>query len=539
MEERWAMAFRFPAGLYHANPWGRHVNEGEVEWPPSPWRLLRTLQATWFAKRRLVLADPRIAVEEGRPEASFEQLILKLASVFPVYHLPRVSRGHTRHYMPGAGGKTSLVFDAFVRIRPEDRVIMAWPGVTLSAGEWCLLDGLLPHVGYLGRSESWVEARLVPWDGTANCYPADQETVYARSPEAMEPVTVMAVQTEDRFAAWRDGVFEGAQVNRGGARGRGRRRSLHIPERLFDALAVDTSDLEQGGWNQPPGSCKVTYLRPYNCFAPEFTPETFGGSGTGPIHAARFALAGKPLPSQLDAVAVGELFRRALLRLLDADAPSLITGRDDNRRVLADSHRHAFFLPEDADRDGRVDHLLLYCADPLPETVGAALQSLIKLYTGEQEWRVFLEGVGSHPGGTGAGNVVSSLFGPSRVWESATPYLHPWFQKKGGRFGREEQLRKEIRLRGLPEPLSVEWKPFVQVGSRPVTTVQFRRFRSGGRAQNQPDRQGGFYRVEFPEPVAGPLAFGYGCHYGLGLFIPERSVPSANGQGDRNGESGF
>jgi len=24
----------FPAGRYHANPWGRNVNEGEVEWPP-------------------------------------------------------------------------------------------------------------------------------------------------------------------------------------------------------------------------------------------------------------------------------------------------------------------------------------------------------------------------------------------------------------------------------------------------------------------------------------------------------------------------
>jgi len=37
---------RFPAGRYHATPWGSHVNEGAVEWPPSPWRLLRALIAT-------------------------------------------------------------------------------------------------------------------------------------------------------------------------------------------------------------------------------------------------------------------------------------------------------------------------------------------------------------------------------------------------------------------------------------------------------------------------------------------------------------
>jgi CRISPR-associated protein Csb2 len=50
-----ALAIRFPAGRFHATPWGRHVNEGAAEWPPSPWRLLRALVATW--KRKLD-ADP-------------------------------------------------------------------------------------------------------------------------------------------------------------------------------------------------------------------------------------------------------------------------------------------------------------------------------------------------------------------------------------------------------------------------------------------------------------------------------------------------
>ncbi len=41
----------FPSGRFHATPWGRHVNEGAPEWPPSPWRFLRALVATW--KRKL------------------------------------------------------------------------------------------------------------------------------------------------------------------------------------------------------------------------------------------------------------------------------------------------------------------------------------------------------------------------------------------------------------------------------------------------------------------------------------------------------
>ncbi|HFQ89125.1 MAG TPA: type I-U CRISPR-associated protein Cas5/Cas6, partial [Desulfobulbus sp.] len=45
-----AIGFRFIAGRYHATPWGRHVNEAAVEWPPSPWRIVRALAATWHRK---------------------------------------------------------------------------------------------------------------------------------------------------------------------------------------------------------------------------------------------------------------------------------------------------------------------------------------------------------------------------------------------------------------------------------------------------------------------------------------------------------
>ena len=44
------LVFRFPAGHYHATPWGNHVNEGLIEWPPSPWRVVRALLATGFSK---------------------------------------------------------------------------------------------------------------------------------------------------------------------------------------------------------------------------------------------------------------------------------------------------------------------------------------------------------------------------------------------------------------------------------------------------------------------------------------------------------
>src|SRR5579863_5843600 len=55
------LAIRFPLGRYHANPWDRAVNEGASEWPPSPWRLLRALAATWHTR----WPDLPVSVLEG------------------------------------------------------------------------------------------------------------------------------------------------------------------------------------------------------------------------------------------------------------------------------------------------------------------------------------------------------------------------------------------------------------------------------------------------------------------------------------------
>src|SRR5438093_9632692 len=84
------LELRFPTGRFHATPWGRHVNEGAVEWPPSPWRLLRALIATWHLKNK----------SNSVTEPTLRALVAKLAGAIPTYQLPRATAGHTRHYMP-------------------------------------------------------------------------------------------------------------------------------------------------------------------------------------------------------------------------------------------------------------------------------------------------------------------------------------------------------------------------------------------------------------------------------------------------------
>src|SRR5581483_5784527 len=127
------VSLRFLAGRYHATPWGRHVNEGAVEWPPSPWRILRALVATW--KRTL----PDLPQEQVEP-------IFRALAEPPEFLLPPASTGHTRHFMPwfkkGPDDRT-LVFDTFVAVSRESPVWVRWPNVSLDGAQRDALTCLL------------------------------------------------------------------------------------------------------------------------------------------------------------------------------------------------------------------------------------------------------------------------------------------------------------------------------------------------------------------------------------------------------------
>ena len=99
-----AIEIRFPAGKYHATPWNRQVNEGAVEWPPAPWRILRALISTWHHKLQAEI-----------DEETIRKIIEKLDSL-PQYFLPKASLGHTRHYMPLYREATTMVIDTFAAI---------------------------------------------------------------------------------------------------------------------------------------------------------------------------------------------------------------------------------------------------------------------------------------------------------------------------------------------------------------------------------------------------------------------------------------
>lgn len=505
----------FPGGRYHATPWGRHVNEADVAWPPEPWRLFRALIATWHRKLDH-LRHPR-----GRLVA----LLTQLAEASPPrIRLPEdVIHAHTRHYMPGKGDKRTLIFDAFVRLAPDDPVVIAWPDLELDGEHNRLLDELLEAMSYFGRAESWVQACRADWNGAFNCLPNVPEIDTETGEVLGDIVRLLAPRSPDDYRQLRDKCLKSQ-----GHPPAKLKRSL--PDDWFEALSLDTSDWQAAGWNLPPAAYMLAYRRPPDAL-PIVARRVLSRSSRQATSArfpamARFAFYGNPLPRIEEAVRVGEALRAAVMgrakRVLGEDAvPRELSGHDlpKNNR-----HGHAFWLPE-PDSHGFIAHGLIYLPDGLSAEAIRVLGSLKTVRWGDGEpLRVMLEAIGP----ASAFSALSSLVGMSRVWRSITPYLHPWhFKKRDLRSPAAlhaallAQLRKEWHARGdnLPEIVGVREQPDIDFGGRRLKPVHYHRFRRK-QGLTQPDTLGRLIELQFSAPVTGPLALGFACHFGLGLFTP-------------------
>ena len=543
-----ALAFRFPAGRYHATSWGRNVNEADVAWPPEPWRLLRALIAAWWRKGDLARWS----------EEDLARLIDTLAGTLPGYSLPRGAiHAHTRHYMPTGGldkgrPKTTLVFDAFLRLPAGSTLVAAWTNVTLAAESFALAADLAQAVGYLGRAESWTECEaLAEWQGVLNCRPLDEQA-------DGNAVRLLAPHTPTAYATERQRIIDDMkqQIIDSAARTptpqridkeldkalRSKGRQAHtLPERLVDALALDTADYQDRGWSRPPAAREVVYARAPEA-APGVVPRRLTRRRATPTGrdlptVARFLLAGRPRPRIEDAVTIGELMRRAALAQFGwrrdeatgrrvPKAPWEVSGRDADGKPLKDpSHAHAFWLPEDADGDGWIDHVSVFIASGMNDSVRGALDRITRLWLAPKhrdqddapepgsvkEWRLALEGFG-RPADFAGG---ARIFGTSGRWRSVTPFLASGHLKASGYAG---EVRRLLKRRGLDVAgVQVDELDTIEVGGTPRRAIHFHRFRSRGR-EVQPDAAGALLGITLPEVIEGPLAIGYGSHFGLGLF---------------------
>lgn len=523
-----AVAIRFLAGRYHATPWNRHVNEAAVEWPPSPWRFLRALVSTW-----------KVCVPDAMDGELARQLFTKLAKP-PKFMLPQATVGHTRHYMPwfkkGFDDKT-MVFDAFVAVRPDDELIMVWDG-SLDESERTALCRLLFALGYMGRAESWCEARLLSESECSrvrpNCLQLGELDNGAG--EGMEAVPVLLPDPSTAFSDEHVPATKGTRKAPGIA--------------LCDPpwnLCLDTAQLGAAGWSDPPGSVWARYGRIPDAFTPPPAPRK------APVHQAptwaRFALDGPVLPKVTETLRVAEATRRVLMGCYRAASERLagmdhgvsrpgqfksatFSGKDQDGNPLK-GHLHAFFLPLDEDGDGFIDHVEVMAGagfDPLESRAISMARRIVP--TEGLEIGLVLQGLSLKPPDKTA-----------RVLRSSTPFIATRHLKARGTKRDPAEwhtqqprvsflvacLREEISRRGLPDPVAIH--PLIDeqgnFRSRPdsarqgLRAIQFARSRMGRRLDDGARRDSGFFELVFQEPVIAPFAVGHNCHFGLGLFIAQ------------------
>ena len=171
-------------------------------------------------------------------------------------------------------------------------------------------------------------------------------------------------------------------------------------------------------------------------------------------------LGGDPRPSLFQAFPLGHAVRSAAMRAGNviglARLPDALHGGPGRRE-----HDHAYWLSEDRDGDGLIDHVTVHANSGLPQAVVAALAGAGSVWLDRAAtWELIPWTMGG-PGAEGP-------LGCARIWHAATAYVTPlWRTTPGGRervgLDAEAQLRGELAARGFPAPVRIIWRKRMRV----------------------------------------------------------------------------
>jgi CRISPR-associated protein Csb2 len=519
---------RFLSGRFHATPWGHHVNEGLVEWPPSPWRLLRALLSAGFTRLGWMAPPP-----EG-----VAGLIELFARRPPRYHLPAATTAHTRHYMPLYAGKTTRVIDAFASVAGP---LVIEFDVDLDPEALSLLDGILASVPYLGRAESTVELTridAVP-DGYAACMHGD-----AAPTADHERIALLAPEEPTSFLAWREAAVRDALTSlssRASAKGKGASKKeiakveASLPRTLVEVLLVTTPDLQREGWSQPPGARWLSYWRPRGALEARPRAASPAPRRQARTDTALFALSSDTarvdvLPAMRDALYRMEALHEALVlkSAHRSGGPSpCFTGSVNGDRIPG--HRHATLIPLTLGRrQGRIDHVLVHAPMGFDSNPGdGALHALGAI---RRIWTKNLPDVFIVLAGTGLLSDFDKavpIVRRSTTFRSWTPFVPPRHPKEKGKDTLLGQVQAELATRGMPVASRVELelgeRQWAVLDERSASVRGWPRFRGYARrraSRPPPVDLGLSLRLVFDCEVRGPISLGYGSHFGLGAFEP-------------------
>ena len=492
-------------GRYHSTPWGRNVNEGVPEWPPSPYRLVRALIDTWKRKR------------PDWDEARVSKALEPIGSAPPEFYLPEASSAAVLCFQNSNTESVTdrqPIYDGFVVTEPRGKILMSWPQPVPEPSSLKDLDELLSLLNYLGRSESWVSARAT--DAAlglqTNCAPAS-----AGVGPGMEAVQVAVPLTKHEFERGRAEKAESSKKEKL----KGGRKTMAADVSgagmtWLQALGWSTGDMLRAKMSEPPAFRQITYARKANSLMPETVARR--KSRTLCVNAVLYSVTSQVPERITRAVEVAE---RAHLKLMgihkrlvgnpDRVSPKF-SGRDPSGTPLR-GHRHVYLLPFDSNDDGWIDRMLVRCTEEFDELELSALNLLTSIY--QRDGKPDLRLVPIEWGIAGK----DLLKRGSTVFRSETPFVPPRHYRKGrGDFAEwlAGEVKREAENHGLPAPRRIRLLAKLHKQGKDIRWLEFTRGR-----KDRADSLGFGIEIEFEAPLHGPLSLGKHAHFGLGMLVPD------------------
>lgn len=514
------------SGRYHAHPWGQAQHAmGGPEWPPSPWRLLRTIAACWFdAPDPPCSADIRNEIISALGRAGAPRIWIPKASFNEIPFYQPV----TKEVQRNVGGKKVGLREINSRVVHYDHfAVLAAPDVYfrfdtgLTEEQRAVLSRLLSRARYFGRAESRASVELAESDqqkpdGYFETTPSGHDA--RRVPMVRRNVLV----TTPEFNApdlWR--VREPSRAKRkAGPRARSDASpgDSEAPQHFVEALISAKKLL-------PDGTRWLEYELPRPAVVQQLPKRRISQASSPVVPAAEIHLRlfrRVPIPV-LHTVLLARDFRDQAVRRHShaTDRHSvLLSGREEDGNV-ARGHRHAYYLPRPTRSSaGFLERLVVVLPGGelgIDQEVLDAILGITRLLKRDPyPVLVVPEEVRSAP-------TTSS----ASTWRSLTPFLPPLQHRP--RRDRTDPVQQ--MLRAVDE--SVGRTPAqTSLVDRQIVPILSHLYISSGSSTESPQRHGitrraGFaFELEFSEPVRVPTAIGADAHFGLGQFVP---VPGSSG----------
>jgi CRISPR-associated protein Csb2 len=520
MNKALAIHIRFLTGRAHLHPWHAAPNEGRIEWPPSPWRLLRALVAVagrglttlpeadqketladnWYVsataspkgkgKKKHADVDPQWSHHaDGLPLRALAELLSKLSSL-PVVWLPRTGVGHTRHFFQTVSGHTtgSAVFDTFAAVDSDQPLVYEWSDVGLQETEREHLKLLLQGLPYFGRAESLCDVELKsevfqPQGTHWPCAAVENELAFKQY------FTNAGLREYRDYAIEKRLGWDASQLDF--LRNNLNAKHSDEPELLLRSLLQSSGQSMKQG-DRPWGTRWLHYAIPKEIFRlPVRRARRPSGNRQEEclplpsFQVIRYAINSATvnravLPSITATLPIAERCRAAAMSIFGSQNSGLcspqLSGkryREDSRRyeLFAEgdrdqvtkfdnengSHRaHAYWWPVDEDGDGFLDHLIVLCPDGFSGKDVSALRALHRVGQSGMRADLLLTPISEGVWGECPTPWVSKE--KTTEFVSATPYFCPVHltRRSGKRRSLRDQIVQSLRQTGLSDDSRIE-----------------------------------------------------------------------------------